>query len=211
MNEIEAMLTGKMNMRDFSPLVQHDPRIQQELRDLIPPEAMDHPDHPFWKFATYHFYERFQFDVMRALNYIVKFNGSIGDNLNLFEEVKSLYFYHNPDLPYTSFYYDAHGLLLDISHDCYEGSEVNTFLEQIVREALSIKGKGKQRAYGKEQIKKVFHAEDGKRPYWIQGADWPCGKNSPMKYVGRTRQGECVYYEFMDVDTHEKRIVEQYY
>ena len=49
------------------------------------------------------------------------------------------------------------------------------------------------------------------RPHWIQGPEWPMGKNSPMKYLSRKRDGERVIFTFQDVDTGEIREVEQFY
>lgn len=64
---------------------------------------------------------------------------------------------------------------------------------------------------GKEALWKAFHIEDRKFPRWVQGADWPMGKNSPMEYLGLKRDGEQVSLRFRDVDTGEERIVEQFY
>jgi len=45
----------------------------------------------------------------------------------------------------------------------------------------------------------------------MQGAEWPMGKNSPMKYIDRKTNGEEVLFRFVDVDTGEERIVSQFY
>lgn len=50
-----------------------------------------------------------------------------------------------------------------------------------------------------------------KRPCWIQGGEWPMGKNSPMQYIGRSKIPDGVKYIFQDVDTGEIREIEQFY
>jgi len=89
--------------------------------------------------------------------------------------------------------------------------EVTPVINDILKAALKEKKKTKQMQVGKALIKEAFHTEDGKRPKWIQGRDWPMGKNSPMKYIGNKHYFEMVDYFFVDVDTGEKRTVRQYY
>lgn len=66
-------------------------------------------------------------------------------------------------------------------------------------------------AAGKETLWNAFHIKDRKFPRWVQEADWPMGKNSPMEYLGQRKDGELVALRFRDVDTGEERIVEQFY
>ncbi len=93
----------------------------------------------------------------------------------------------------------------------YEGPEVLECLEQIVIAHLPIPGKTARIKATKDAVREAFHVKDRKRPYWIQGAEWPMGKNSPMAYIGRKKIPDGVAYLFQDVDTGENRTVEQYY
>ncbi|MBP5294665.1 MAG: hypothetical protein J6Y95_02970, partial [Lachnospiraceae bacterium] len=102
-------------------------------------------------------------------------------------------------------------LYMNAIGECYEGSEVKDLIEQIVHNCISIQPKTKRIKETRQQISQLFHTTDGKRPNWIQGPDWPMGKNSPMKYIERKRKGERVDYYFEDVDTGEKRLIIQYY
>ena len=52
---------------------------------------------------------------------------------------------------------------------------------------------------------------DNKRPRWIQNAEWPAGKNSPMKYLYRKSISDGSEYYFEDVDTGEVRKIVQFY
>ena len=100
---------------------------------------------------------------------------------------------------------------MDAVGNYYEGPEVTTLLNRIVLEALPIKPKSKRAKLLREKLKETFHVIGRNRPYWIQGGDWPMGKNSPMQYIGKSKIADGVQYEFRDVDTGETRFVEQFY
>ncbi len=57
----------------------------------------------------------------------------------------------------------------------------------------------------------ISHIVPRKVPTWVQEPDWPMGKNSPMEYIDRKKDGDLVQFRFRDVDTGEKKIVEQFY
>ena len=111
----------------------------------------------------------------------------------------------------TTEYYEAHGLYLDAVGSFYEGPEVTQFLNQIVMEELPVKSKSKQIKSLRGKLKEAFHVVDNKRTYWIQGGEWPMGKNSPMQYIGRKKIPDGIEYVFRDVDTDTIRMIEQYY
>ena len=215
MNEIETMLTGKMSMKDFVALLENNGRIRQEIRELVPEDAKHNPSHPFWKIVAYPFLQPYDFDLLTGLMHICfphGYNNTIEQNLNVFSTIRTAYRYYKPDLTYTSMYEQQFDLYLTVIHDCFDGPEVKDFVEQIIQEALMIKGKGKQVAFAKEKIKELFQEENTKqRPYWIQGPEWPCGQRSPMKFIERKRHGEAVAFTFLDIDTGEMRTVTQYY
>ena len=48
MNTIEEMLTGQIEMSEFIALLKSDPTLQNEIRNLVPPEAA----HNIWPFKT---------------------------------------------------------------------------------------------------------------------------------------------------------------
>lgn len=218
MNTLEQMLTGQMEMPEFVAKLHSDPELRNEIRNLIPPEAVNDPSHPIWKHDNYATFKQRGSDYLNYFLYLCKFEGTfckfkgtIGDNLNVWATLKSTYSYYYPDLPYTRKYEEMHDLYLGAIGDCFEGTEVLPVVEKIVLDALPIKGKGKRIQAAKAELKKQFHVEGRKRPYWIQGAEWPMGEKSPMKYVGQKRIGEMVQYYFEDVDTGATEIVEQYY
>ena len=70
----------------------------------------------------------------------------------------------------------------------------------------------------KELIKKEFHIVGTKYPRWVQGGEWPVSKSGkPMRFVEQKRKKGKEYqdvlytiYVFEDLDTLEKRIIEQF-
>lgn len=210
---VSKMLTGEISMKEYLTLLESNVSLQQELRDLMPKDAVNNPQHPLWKATCYENMKNYyNFDLYKRVRKQFRFDDSIGDNLNIFGAIEIVYKYSGqPEIKITSKYDDAFNLYLDVVKDCFDGPEVKHAVFEIMEQALLLKGKAKQRQYAKEKIKTLFHAEDGKSPRWIQGAEWPMGKNSPMKFLSKTKKGELVSFEFVDVDTAEKRTVVQYY
>ena len=198
-------------MREFVGILKTDINVQSELNSIIPEEAKWNKDHPLWKNIAFTFLLEYDFDLYRGIVARNKFDNSISDNLNIWGTIHAIYIYIKPELPYTSKYHDDFGLYLDVVKDIYDGPEVRSVLEGIFANAFKEKSKTARKKKAKAAILEAFHVEDKKRPYWIQGAEWPMGQNSPMKYISKKREGEVVKYTFTDVDTEEIKVVEQYY
>ena len=218
MSAIELLLCGELDPIDFMKQVAQNLELQNELRSLIPEEAKNNESHPIWnnnKHVTYSVIRWQDFDYLAYLYRIVYSRGvnigGIGDKLNIYSLIERIYSFHHPDAQYTDKYQKMHDLYLCAVGDTFEGEEVQELLERIICDAFPLKTKKAQIAQIKSAIKEQFHLEDKKRPSWIQGGEWPMGRKSPMKFLSRKRKGECVHYEFIDVDTGETRIIEQYY
>ena len=130
-----------------------------------------------------------------------------------YEEGKTYpyYCYYFPETSCVNHYNEDKDLFWSVSADYYEGPEVEKDIQRILVECRKVSGKGKKRAKAKELIRETFHTEKGKRPYWIQGSEWPRGKYSPMKYICSKRIPDGKVFLFSDVDTGEMREIEQYY
>ena len=211
MNTIEQMLTGQLEMSGFTAQLKSDPALQSEVRNLIPQEAIHDESHPLWKRISFESVQNNGSDFLQFLFWLCRFDGTIGDNLNIWAPIYQVYSYYHPELSYTKKYKETYILYLDVIRDCYEGSEVRQIVEKIVTDALLIKYKGKRIQQAKMEVEKQFHVVDKKRPRWIQGPDWPMGEKSPMKFIIQKRKGEQVQYFFEDADTGASRIVEQFY
>ena len=217
MNIIEKMLSGEMPMREFIKLYKTDEELRSSIRKLIPDDAKNNPNHSFWESPDeYNVYDRYDCDLCKMIDYPYGryLNGRIGTNLNLHWLISRLYKKTHPNFPSTEKYEKMFRLYLSAVNEAYEGDdEIQMLLEKIILSASSASPKkSEQKRIAKEAIMKAFHVEDAKKyPRWIQGGEWPMGKNSPMVYVRRENHGEEVHYFFRDFDTGEERTVIQFY
>ena len=208
---IEKMLTGQIEMAEFVSAFCTNNNLHDVLRNLLPADAVNNPQHELWKEISYDSFRRNGFDFVRFIKWICRFDGSFDDNLNLFSTIETVYVYSNPSIKCTTYYSDVYGLYLDAVRDCYDGSEVRALVQESLKDALNEPTKGKRIKKAKETILELFHADGKNRPRWIQGPEWPMGQQSPMKFIFQKRKGECVYYYFVDVDTNEERTVTEFY
>ncbi len=211
MSTIELMLTGQMEMKEFIQIFQSDKNLRDEIKNLLPMEAVSDASHPFWMQFNYEVMKGDHFDLLELLKRICKFNGEMGDNLNLFDAVRRAYTAAHPDFHCTNQYEEAFSLYLDVIKDCCDGPEVQHIVEQIVYAALPLKTKKARIQQARQAIEEEFHIKDKKRPHWIQGPEWPMGSKSPMMFVSQKRHGEEVQFHFKDMDTNEERTVVQYF
>ena len=211
MQRIGQMLTGELPMPAFAQALQTDGALRDAVRLLVPPEAKTDTNHPFWKRVSYTALEHYGFDYLAFVLALTRFDGTIGDALNLFSFFESAYMYYHPETVCTTAYREAHGVYLDAVGTFYEGPEVTALLNRLVTDALPIKPKSKRTKLLRETLKETFHIVDNKRPYWIQGGEWPMGEKSPMQYLGRERIPDGLRFTFRDVDTGTIRAVEQHY
>ena len=212
MGAVEEFLTGEMDSRTFIHMVQTDAELQETIRRLIPDEAKDNPEHPLWKSVSYSVHKPLNYDYLRHIRSICRFDHTIGDTLNLFGTLQCVYRYLEPDLLFTTVYDDNFDVYLSAIQDCFDGPEVEETVERIIQDAVaSGKSRTKRTAQAKEDVREAFHVTDRKRPRWIQGPEWPMGEDSPMQFVEQKRKGEEVRYTFRDVTTGELRTVAQWY
>lgn len=211
MNAIEQMLTGQIHISDFVKHLNTDEHIREIIRGLVPEEAIHDDSHAFWGNISRDILRKFDFNYLSLLLGSCRFDGTLGDNLNIFSIVGQAYHYYAPQLDYTTYYKDAFCLYLEAVGEYYEGPEVTPILNQIVTDVLSIKSKSQRIKKIRIKLKEEFHIDGTKRPYWIQGGEWPMGKYSPMQYIGRSKIPNGAQYIFQDVDTGETHVVKQYY
>ena len=216
MDKIYLMLTGQMEMAEFMEAFNYDTELRKAISSLIPEEAKNNPTHEIWSITSYETMKRHGFDLYKDLEEDLSFDLSIGDSLNVHSLLGRFYSFWHKDIILTNKYeeeFDCYLACLGGS-ETYEGPEVDKLVQSIVREGMTIPQKTKRIKAVKERIKQTFHTEDGKKPYWIQGGDWPMGKDSPMKFIKRERDKkdpEKVNFYFQDVTTGDIKIIEQYY
>ncbi len=116
--------------------------------------------------------------------------------------------------------YEKASFMMDVCPEYVEGNEIDeaSIIEAIIAQVPESLPKGKRKKQIKDLIKKEFHIEGTKYPRWIQGGEWPVSKSGkPMRFVEQKRKKgkgleNMLYtiYVFEDVDTLEKRTVEQF-
>lgn len=135
-----------------------------------------------------------------------------GKRLNAYIFLFSLARTRYPDLQESNRFDKEFGFYLDVLGDTYDGPEIEEILDKTLYNIYQKPGTLKERKReAKQFIRSFFHTEDRRYPYWAQGAEWPIGVHSAMKYVSRKRDGDRVQFLFRDVDTGEEKIVEQFY
>ena len=211
MSNVQSMLSGKIEMSEFIRLLKTDPLTQEEVRSLVPNEAINNSDHVFWENIAFPSLKINSFDFIRFLQWMCKFDGTIGDNLNIFSAIQRAYLFYDPKFKCTLIYEDKFDLMLDVVKDIFDGPEVSDLIDRVIEKSLVLKTKKQRISHAKSEIHSLFHVVGSKRPRWIQGAEWPMGKHSPMEYIETKRRGEQVHYVFRDVDTNDIRIVTQMY
>lgn len=235
MDDIIAFLTGQCSGQEFIQQARQNPDIAKWFQDILPPGAerldipyipyrlldLDHAEyqnagstHPFWKdihtgsclnclttqisFAEY-FQKTHDFD-------------SAGGQVDAYSFLFSVAKKRITDLSHHSRFSDEYSFYLDVCGEYLDGPEVCEYLDRIVLDIYMQPGtKANRIKQAKATAKSKFHIAGNKYPRWIQGPEWPMGKNSPMEYLSRKRDGERVVFTFRDVDTGEIREVEQFY
>ena len=211
MNTIEQMLTAQMEMKEFIALLKTDKSLQNSISNLVPKEATNCPEHVFWQGISYDSLKNNAFDYLQFLLWMCRLDGSIGDNLNIFDAIYYAYSYYYTGLNVTSRYEDAFDLYLDVIRDCFDGPEVGHLVEEIINDFIQVRPKSRRKKEAKEKVNTLFHVSGRTYPRWIQGPEWPMGTFSPMEFVSRKNVPDGVSYFFKDVDTGDARTIVQYY
>lgn len=212
MDTLVRFLENKMSVQEFGSALKGDPALREEIRNIIPAAARKDPLHPYWEKHSFDALRRYDFDCLNLLQDICHFDGTLGDDLNVYGTLRNYYSAEHPDLAYTDEYTDRFRLYLDAIGEYLEGPEVNHLISRLVQEAYDAAAtKTARRKLAREKLRSAFHIEGRKYPHWIQDAEWPCGVDSPMRFLSQQRQGERTVYRFQDVKTGDIREIEQYY
>ena len=96
MNTIEEMLTGQIEMSDFIAQLKSDSNLQSAIRNLVPYEAAHSENHPLWKRISFESFQNSNYDFLHFLCKLCQFDGTIGDNLNVWSPIYKVYSYYHP-------------------------------------------------------------------------------------------------------------------
>lgn len=208
---IQQMLSNQISMREFLQLISSNKDIVNYINTLVPNDSKNNPGHPIWRQFSYDALKAEDFALWDEVKKVCRFDDSLGDNLNIFEIIRVFYCYSHPNFQYTLKYHEEFVLLLDIAGESFGGPEVDKLINEIVSQNVSIQPKTRRIREAKKQLKTVFHVSENKRPYWINGAEWPMGTSSPMRYIDSISTKGGKKYRFQDEDTGVIREVIQYY
>lgn len=208
---IRKMLSGEISMKEFLDFADENPDLVSCIDSLIPQDAINHPEHPVWSKICYQAYKNYGFSIWNLLKSVARFDSSAGSDYEIASTIGDFYCFECPDFQPTSKYREKFILLLEVSGDYYGGPEVDKLIDDLISEYVDVNPKTLRKRQAKNAMNQAFHITDKKRPYWIQGAEWPMGKNSPMKFVESKRIPDGKKYFFADVDTGEMREIVQFY
>lgn len=108
--------------------------------------------------------------------------------------------------------------MLDACPESVDGPEVEQVIEDIFESIPADLSKTKRVKMFKDKIKEVFPTAGGKWPRWVQDSEWPLGSGGrPMRFIEQKRKNGKEYadmlythYIFEDVDTGERRVIDQF-
>ena len=211
MSIIEQFLSGEMNIDDFKKIYHDNPETRELIDSILTDDAKELPEHPLWERTSYDSIKKAGFSISKQAESQGAFDGSLGDDLNLHGLIATYYVYYHPGFQPTDLYDKQYEFYLEAVGEYYEGPEVRDLLNSIIRNNMDISPKTKRIRETRTLLKRLFHVDNNSRPYWIQGAAWPMGEESPMKYIKQKKTDDKIDYYFEDVDTKDTRIVTQYY
>lgn len=129
-------------------------------------------------------------------------------------EVYALYYQVDQTIPYNYRYMDAYSFVLDAVPEYVCGGESEKYIATHILPLYpdTMKKTARIKAI-KAAIKEAFRSDKG-RPQWIQGGEWPLGKDGkPAVYTGSKslHGGEAKHYYFRDESDGSIITVEQFY
>lgn len=195
---LKGYVEGTVPVEDFQRVYFSDADLQKFLSDNLPDSLRNYAEIRFCNGDINEAFHHFHWGTAFA-------NSSLQDYIGRWLRGNGIAF--EP----TSVYQDKFEQLLDVMPDYIEGVQAELLVEKIIQSVPLDLAKTKRKKLIKETIKETFHLQDGKRPHWVQGSDWPFGKTGkPLKYISRKTEGELTVFLFRDVDTEEISEVKEY-
>ena len=209
MQRIIDFVSGKLTYAEFEEIFTEDPYIWELAQSLLTEEITQNKDHTFWSRSNRSRLESNHYSVRYAcLAFGYDAVGRVVTHRMLSDLVSCQY----PDIvlrepPELS----AKDLREKLGMEYLAGTEVDSLIDEVLSRKQEDISAAKFINAAKQELRAAFHLVPRKYPRWIQEPEWPMGINSPMMYIEQRRCGELVEYVFQDVDTHEEKIIKQYY
>lgn len=209
-------LEGKMPYPDFQNEIDNDVQFVQWFQEVVPAShhsrTLPTPENNFKG-------EQIPFDLKASLQLLEYSDpkGSLTYQLDFQSLMSVLMREAFPDIQFVRdpTISNLYTLILEAVPSYIGGSELSRsgFIERMIQEFPDDWSKTKKNKELRERIKAAFHIEGRNYPHWVQSPEWPLSNGKPMKYVKTTvkYKGEWYQHHFVDVDTGEKRIVDDAY
>lgn len=206
----DAKAKGLTKLRGYPATLPNGTEFEQDngISHLLKPEAFpgvqygNSPYDSVRKLLTYEF--RMETHDVRSADGASTFYG----------EVYALYYQVDQSIPHDDKYQEAYRFALDVIPEYLMGGEselyINTHILPLYPDTM--KKTARIKAI-KAAIKEAFRSDKG-RPQWIQGGEWPLGKDGkPAVYTGSKslHGGEAKHYFFRDESDGSTITVEQFY
>ena len=117
-----------------------------------------------------------------------------------------------PELERSDYYREIGLLAIDAVPEALDSCDAGEVIFDIIASTKNLSGAKRKKAI-REALAEAFHLGAlSKKPAWIQASEWPLGaQGKPMRFVVQRKKGECVEYTFEDEDTHDIRVITQFY
>lgn len=196
---LKKFVSGEMSIQEFKDIYLSDENLQQFLQDNLPESMVGYAD-VRWNDGDINL-------ALKKQKWETKWGRSVIQSL-----IEIWLIRNNIDCYVTPIYDEKYSFLIDVMPDYINGEQAEAFIDSIIQSVPETIPKTKRIKEIKAKIKEAFHVEDRKYPRWAQDTDWPFSKTGkPLKYVSRKTDGDSVQHTFVDVDTGEETIVEEFY
>ena len=196
---LKNFVSGQISFEEFESIYYSEEKLQQFLQEKLPESMIDYAE-VRWNNGNINL-------ALKNENWRTK-SGRLGIQILI-----KIWLQRNSiDCKTTSIYLEESSFLKDVMPDYINGEQAESLIDEIIQSIPETMPKTKRIKGIKAKIKEAFHVEDRKYPRWAQDTDWPFSKTGkPLKYVSRKTDGDLVQHTFVDVDTGEETIVEEFY
>lgn len=213
---------GRVSVPEFIEHCESHPELLDYLTSVADPETQSCNGHyEIDENGRYKFIVDQPYNAKATIEFLLNLNDpdTLGKYLNIHDHIARVLTATFPEEPIKvdQTLRDKFRFMISACPGYIGGTEVDHLIEEqleLLPEGLS---KAERTKLFKERMKEIFHIEGRKFPYWVQSPDWPMGSNGkPMRFVKQIRaKGKLAIvsfttYYFVDVETGEQRIVEQF-
>lgn len=188
LNIIKSYLSLEMSARDFRDEVLNNDDLLAYIQARLP--ATRKVNDAAWESCPLNV-RAFAYDCFNlrrtlttgyyALTRVGRCSAAYRMIFNLFREIL-------PDVEYSNYYDEIFDIGLDAISEVFDSPDVGCVLfDSIISTEGMLKTKRKKAI--REMIAEAFHLKETiKKPYWIQGSEWPLGSSEkPMRFVGQEK------------------------